>query len=305
MLAVPMILRCPCFVMERMATSPSPDGEAPASEPKLSRDRPRWLRVPSFAAAVAALFLCCVVFAVWPVIDAQYRTALYWFPIDVGLQAAEVDPFFREAGYWDQMLTITRQWDRLGSRLALLWALFALTMGSSVLVLVHLARLPTKRRVILSCFVAAMWLCLWTSHNAVLDYTVIRHARLALPRFKVAAGPLLEEWPTQEGVLSEAGNYGVVPGKYSNLIILRKRLHARYPLNEDFGVMVERSDRGTLRFDLSAAFDGKIEYHPAGTAPQSYRTWSGRNSVLLMSVQLDNDGWYFARYTDPAQNGKN
>ena len=283
-----------------MTTNRIPETETTGNASGVPGLRRKWRPVLSFGTAIGLLLLICAVLVVWPVVDAQYRTALYWFRVNVGLESIEVDPLARELGLWDRMVRASWQWDWLGSRMILLSTLSVLAIAAVVLSLVHVARRPTRRRAILFSLAGVAWFCLWACHGILLDCTVIRHARLALPRFKAAAIPLFGQWPSQGGVLPEAGQFGVVPGRNPNIILIRNR--AQYPCHEDFGSIVERSDAGVLRFDLNAAFDGEIECHPRGSVPRSHRTWSGQESILVESVQLDNDGWYFARYRDPPRN---
>jgi hypothetical protein len=282
-----------------MASRPDAGNHLSVDHAKVCSNRRRWLRLPSFASVIGAMSLICVAFVVWPAGDAQYRSALAWFRILAGLRATEGEAAFRKLGYWDELVRMSLQWDHLGSRLLLLASLAGLAIGASSVAVVHVFKRPTARRVLALVLIGALSLVLWLSYDRLLDHCAIQHARRALPRFRIAAAPLIEKWPIESGALPEAGSFEIVPRRGPNLLFFRSRLQANYPRTEDFGAIVERSESGAVRFDLSAASDAKIEHHPPRSAPRSYASSTRVNFVLVKAVSLDDDGWYFVRYGAP------
>jgi len=271
--------------------------ENPTAEPKPDSNRrrwPRWLYLPSFAFCCSTTLLACIAYLGWIVIDAQYPTTVYVVRLHVGLEQVDADPAFVAAGFWDMMWDGVRSWDSLGPRL-LFFAVLAITaVVSSVLMLVQFLRRGTIRQMLLIVFVMSAWLSLWVSYGQLHEWTVLRRARIALPRFESAAISLSQHWPRENGALPEAGSFYTYPDKHPNLLLLHGR--RGYPIREDFGYQIERSEQGAIRFKLSGAFDCQIECHPPGSKPASYTTSFDSTMTLREAIQLNDEGWYLVRY---------
>jgi hypothetical protein len=84
------------------------------------------------------------------------------------------------------------------------------------------------------------------------------------------------------------------PEKRPNLLLLGR--NPGYPMAEDFGRIVERSERGAIIFTLSGAFDYRVEIHPPGSEPSSFTDSFGKVCPMLVAVPLPEAGWYLARY---------
>jgi hypothetical protein len=191
---------------------------------------------------------------------------------------------------WDRV----RSWDSLGSRLLLFAVLAVTAVAASLLTLLHFVRRATIRRMLLIVLVMCAWLSLWVSYRQLNEWAVLRRAKSALPRFELAAHSLSRHWPTEHGTLPEAGDFYAYPDKRPDLLALNGR--KGYPIREDFGHIVERSELGAIRFDLSGATDCRIEFHPEGSKPTSYSTrLSGSTMRLGEAIQLK-EHWYLVRY---------
>ena len=95
----------------------------------------------------------------------------------------------------------------------------------------------------------------------------MRRMRSALPRFELAADVLSQHWPTENGLLPETGAY-YIPARFPNVLLVPEP--NRYPIREDFGPFISRSDKGAIRFRLLDSSHRQIEFHPEGSMPTSY-----------------------------------
>jgi hypothetical protein len=147
---------------------------------------------------------------------------------------------------------------------------------------------------LLTVLVMCAWLSLWASYRQLNEWAVLRRAKSALPRFELAAKSLSQHWPTENGTLPEAGDFYAYPEERPDLLLLHGR--KGYPIREDFGPMIERSNLGAIRFHLSGAVDCQIEFHPHGSKPTSYSArLSGSTMRLGEAIQLK-EHWYLVRY---------
>jgi hypothetical protein len=225
----------------------------------------RWIRLPPFGVSYGVCTGALLAFVGWVLVDAHFPTAL-----------AVVRE--RLAGdYW--------LWDMVADDICWRIVLFAVLAGVAILSLgVVVARMfvgSTKggrslRTWMLAITLIAAWLGLWSSYERLQWWGVQRRVRSVLPRFQAAAAPLIEEWPTEQGTLPEAGGFYAYPVRMPNTVLLYER--RGYPATETFGHEVSRTEAGGLRFDLAGglrfdldgAYDCKIEYHPSGARPHSH-----------------------------------
>jgi hypothetical protein len=258
------------------------------------RSRIAWLRLPPFRLAWSLCAFVLIAFAAWPVMDAQFAMTRYAARQFAGLHRVEADPAFVAAGFWDEMWRSVRRWDRLGSRLLLFFSMCFVGVAGTIILAVHLRRHPTRRRFLtVACLLAAS-IAIWSSFARIEQSAIQWHAIRALPRFKSAATSLRKKWPTEAGKLSEAGDYFAYPEKRPNLLLLRR--DAGYPMAEDFGRIVERSESGAIMFTLSGAVNYRLEIHPPGSEPGSFTDSFGKVCVILEAVPLPEAGWYLVRY---------
>lgn len=117
-----------------------------------------------------------------------------------------------------------------------------------------------------------------------------------MPRFKLAARALTDNWPERstdiDPGLSVVSNEELFPG----LLVIRGP-RTPYPFRQDFGHQIERGTNGILRFDLFPNFGSTLEYHPNGTMPTSHISASGYPSPGVASYSLLDDDWYLVKYS--------
>ncbi len=255
---------------------------------------PRWLRLPSFAFWCSKALLVCIAYLGWIIIDAQFPMTVFVVRHSVGLQQLDPDTSVVAYGLWGMMWDGVRSWDSLGPRLLLFVILAITAVTDSLLMLLQFLRRATIRRMLLIVLVICAWLSLLMSYRQVNEWAVLRRAKSALSRFELAANPLSQHWPTENGILPEAGRFYTYSDKHPDLLLLHGRKN--YPIREDFGHIIEQSEQGAIRFDLSGATDCQIEFHPDGSTPASYSTKLSRSTMTPSEVIKLKENWYLVRY---------
>jgi hypothetical protein len=248
----------------------------------------------TLATAAAALFCVSLLF-VWSANDASFGIATWKAKVCLRLQSISwKDPEMGEAlGIMDAMRTI--QWDRLGKRVIVLYVLYGIGTASTVaLVLLTIQKFTAKRLVICVSILGA-WSALVATRTTVDDWRARRQVATILTRFEQAAAALRDKWPTGSGEIPPGIRFYVLPEKYPDVLTLRRR-NASYPFHEDFGLMINRGENGIIRFDLAAAFDSCVEYHPNGTLPSAHTAGFGYPSPPVASVTKLKEKWYLVRY---------
>lgn len=247
------------------------------------------VRLPSFRVAYTVCSATLVGFVVWIVIDAQFYAT--W-------RFATVQPF----------PVVLNPGKPFSFRVLIFYALSAVAIFSLVGVLTRMfvggdrwAR--TLRGWFLAVLLMAGWMGLVTSYER-LDWWALQHrAPWSLPRFKLAAEPLLREWPTQSGSLPEAGTF------QANPLTLALTDHRDYlPLSETFGGVIAKAEGGGLRFTLRNRENCWIEWHPPGIVPvpdvvepvRASSLTTTYHRILIDEVVTLDDGWYLVRYKSVA-----
>ncbi len=253
-----------------------------------------WLRLPSFAVACSITIFVWLAYLCWLILDAQYQMTLFVVRFHVGLEQLDPHPLVVAYGFWDMMWDGVRSWGSLGPRLLLFAVLAIAAAASSLLMVVQFMRRATIRRWLVVVFVISAWLSFWVSYGQLHQWAVLRRAEIALPRFKSTAISLSQHWPTENGTLPEAGVFYAYPDKHPNLLLLHGR--RGYPVREDFGYQIERSEHGAIRFNLSGATDCQIEFHPNGSEAASYTTSLDSRMTLRQAIPLGGNQWYLVRY---------
>ncbi|PQO46082.1 hypothetical protein C5Y93_10930 [Blastopirellula marina] len=258
------------------------------------RKWPSWMRLPSFKFCCVTTLLVCLAYLVWIIMDAQYQQTVFVMRYSTGLLQLDPSPAMVGTGMWDMMWDGVRSWDSLGPRLLLFYLLAIVAVLSSLLMLVQFAHRATIRGMLMVVLVLSVWLSLWVSYDQLNEWAALRRVNIALPRFEAVAKSLSQQWPTENGTLPEAGQFYADPAKRPNLLLLRGR--EGYPAHEDFGFIIERSDLGAIRFELSGAIGCNIEFHPDGSRPTSYSTrLSGSKATMREAIPLK-EHWYLVRY---------
>ena len=221
----------------------------------------------------------------WIIVDAQYPLTAGTF-LEYTVATGRLDLL------WDRACSS----DHLGPRLLLYTILTFTLIASSLLLILQFLRRTTIRRMMLTVLVLCAWLSLWASYSRLYEWAAMRRVRSALPRFELAADALSRHWPTESGSLPEIGAHWARK-RYPNALGVPKP--KRYPIGEDFGILINRSDKGAIRFRLLDSTHRQIEFHPEGSEPTSYTDpIYGHTMTIDEAIQLK-DRWYFVRYFGP------
>lgn len=278
-------------------TSPPDDMAEVRTALPLTRCR-RWLRLPGFWVAAASSFVALAAFVLWVRVDAQLPTTLYTIRVSLGLETIDAEPAFVELGFLNLMWKSVTSWNRLGSRRALFVALSFVAIMSSAIALFRCYFTGDKRRwsilrLAVASLIAAAWITLWVCYGQIEWWAIRQRARSALPRFEAAAAALRERWPSESQTVPELGDVLVAPDKYPGLLFLINR--RPFPMQEGFGMTIERSEAGTIRFSLAGSLDCQLEHHLPGSAPRSYTDVFGNRSEMRDAVSCS-ESWYLVRY---------
>jgi hypothetical protein len=108
------------------------------------------------------------------------------------------------------------------------------------------------------------------------------------------AASLLSDWPAADGERPEIGPFMAYPQGAPGMLLL---LTTPKIGHRDVAISgIEKSASGGLRFQLAGSESGSwLEWHPAGTKPESFR------GGLMTQYQLERfaplaDGWFLVRY---------
>lgn len=196
-------------------------------------------------------------------------------------------------GILDAMRAI--KWDSIGKRAIGLWLLFGIGITATVSASCVAARKLTLKRGLVCTVVLIAWCLLYGTHTAIDDWRAKRQVGAQFPRFEEAGLALHKKWPTESGEIPPGINFFVLPDKYPDVLTLRGPRES-YPFHEDFGLMITRGKNGIIRFDLAAAYDSCVEFHPNGTLPTAYTSGFGYPSPPVASVIPLKGNWFLVRY---------
>ncbi len=268
------------------------------TDPLLIQQRPSQFRsTTSWTLATSAISLLCIALLfVWSANDASFGIATWKAKVCLRVQSIpSKDPEMVEAiGIMDAMRSI--HWDRLGKRVIVLYLLYAVGIASTVALTLLTIQRFTAKRLIICVSILGAWSALVATRTTVDDWRARRQVASILTRFEQAASALSDKWPTESGEIPPGIRFYVLPEKYPDVLTLRRRPQP-YPLQEDFGLMINRGHDGVIHFDLAAAFDSCIEYHPNDTQPSAYTSGFGYSSPPVASVTKLKEKWYLVRYS--------
>ncbi len=69
-------------------------------------------------------------------------------------------------------------------------------------------------------------------------------------------------------------------------------------MRESIGFGIVRSEKGAIRFQLNAAVDYNLEYHPFDSLPSSYEAPLTGDPIVMASWAQLEENWYLVRYSD-------
>jgi hypothetical protein len=249
----------------------------------------------SFAAALSVAVVSLIVLFAWPIFDASYRYASWLAKVDLGLEKiAAVDPTADAVfGLTDTMLSSANRWDQLRSRVILLYVLFCCGLGATLAMMVGCLRSKSLFRKLAAAVVVGGWIAFFASQSAAEEWSTRRHVERFLPRAEAAAALLQAHWPTRSGHVGP-GLRVIVSDRHPNALFVEVR--GSYPIDEDFGYLIERSADRTIRFKLSGAYDCNFEWHPPGSIPTASVDALGMQSMPVVRATRLREGWYLVRY---------
>lgn len=143
-------------------------------------------------------------------------------------------------------------------------------------------------------FALAVWLTLYTSWPAFAWRAQAWRMQSSLPAMEKLSTMLLENWPTEDGQLSEIGPFNAYPiSKPRTLMLLTKPT----PLGANFQIsLIERGDGNDLYFQLTNNDEGAtLARLPQGSQPQAF--FSGLEGEYQPFRHLSlGKNWFLVQY---------
>lgn len=184
-----------------------------------------------------------------------------------------------------------------GDRVAALYALVASGVASLLVIAGALVIGPAKHRGVRSWLALTALIAGWLALAVAWPDLAWQGTQWRLSRqiaaFEPAAASLRENWPTDDDQREAVGVFMAYPQPNPRMLLLLapKDVAARRLFSA-----VERSPQGALRFELMGAEAGDwLEWHPPGSAPQSFIGGLMGDYQLVRAAPLGN-GWYAAHY---------
>jgi len=243
-----------------------------------------WLRfrIASFAFGASTTLLACAAVVGWIIVDASFACTVAVVGHYIGWQPIEPSLSALSSGYWDTIWSGLCSWDNLGPRLLLIILLAIVAAVASLVMLYQFLRQITIRRILVILLVFSVWLGVGVSRSHLHEWSIFLRTKNALPRFEQVAEVLHQQWPTEDGTLPEAGSFYVPAETYPDLLLLKGR--CGFPIREDFGYLIERSEQGAILFQLCGATEYQIEYHPNLSQPSPYQSRTSRQLKIPRKI---------------------
>ena len=189
-------------------------------------------------------------------------------------------------------------WPQLASRVWALYIVGILAVGSAVGIFLGLFLGATTHRRVRSWFaftlLLATWLTLFASWHELAWRGQVLRLRNQMDGFESVAASLRSDWPAVDGERPGIGPFMAYPIGGPRMLMMLTT--PNLPNTRASISTVERSDDGALRFELTGDEPGVwLEWHPPGTAPQSFIGGLMSEYPLDRSEPLG-QGWYLVRY---------
>ena len=255
-----------------------------------------------FAIAVTVAASSIAALAVWPIVDASYAYGWYMAQVDLGLKTVKGAPGAAEIGLTRAIVDIANRWDQLGPRIALFIFVCAMGIVATGWIAISCVRVRSTGRLVAAVAVCCAWIALIACDPSIQSWSVRRHAIGLLPRVEIAAAALRAHWPEPTNRSpTKTANVApdlevVVSDEFPDAVILLGR--KSYPIREDFGMLIDRSHDGAIRFSLRGAAGWNLEWHPAGSEPETYIDGLGNESSPVDEWTKLKEDWYLVRYGD-------
>lgn len=253
-------------------------------------------------AAACPLFSRRIISAAWIVNAALFLTLVVWiwndrrftdqYPRQVALSSIKIlpgQPPPTTHEFWPSRVRL--RWGAVRVLISVATVTFAAIVAGLFL---GDARHRRLRSWFMLLTLAAAWLAVATSYGEIMWASRIWTMSGRVDAFESYAAPLRREWPSEDGATPEFGAFSAYPvGKPTMLSLLTT------PMQFDrrgWGFSaVDRSADGTLRFRLTGDISGWLEWHPAGSAPQSFEDGLNVQHELTRAKGLGR-GWYYTTY---------
>lgn len=252
----------------------------------------RWFPITlSVSVAITSLSLI----AAWAATDASFRIATW-----KARAALRFESIPSASPEMEETLNITSvirdiHWDALGKRAIVFCILFFAAFVTTVMSGYFAARRITPVRLASILVVLSIWATLYYTLDAIQDSRARRQVLAILPKIEQAVSTIQDRWPTEPQEIAPGIQVYVMPDKYPDVLtILGPR--PSYPFHEGLGFLIKRGESGIIRFDLAAAFDSSVEFHPNGTVPSAHSSGFGYPSSPVVSVAKLKHNWYLVRY---------
>jgi hypothetical protein len=222
--------------------------------------------------------------------------------VDLGLKAVKGAPAAEEMGLSRAIVDIANRRDQLGPRIALFLFLCAMGIAGTAWIGISFVRSRSRGRLVTVLAVCCAWTALIAGDSSLQSWSVFRHASGLLPRVEIVEAALRARWPTPIAQ-SPTLRATVAP----DLVVLVSERHPdalvvvgrkSYPIHEDFGMLIDRSPEGAVRFSLMGPVAWNLEWHPAGSEPKTYINGFGCGSSSVAEWTRLKAHWYLVRYSD-------
>jgi hypothetical protein len=189
----------------------------------------------------------------------------------------------------------TINWDRLGKRVVAIYTLYVVGIASMVALTLLTVRMFNAKRLFVCVSILVAWGTLLVTRTITDDWCSHRQVGRILARFEQAALALNDKWPTGPGEVPPGIRFDVSPELYPDVLMLRGHRDP-YSFDEDLGLTIRRGHERIIRFDLAAALESCVEYHPNGTRPSAHTSAFGYPSPPVASVRILKENWFLVRY---------
>ena len=252
----------------------------------------RWSPI-TLSVSVAIISLSLI--AAWAATDASFRIATW--KARAALRLASIPSASPEM---EEALNITSvirdiHWDALGKRAVVFCFLFFAAFVSTVMSGYLVARRITPVRFASVLFVLSAWATLYYTLDAIQDSRARRQVLTILPKLEQAAAAIQDRWPTESQEIAPGIRVYAMPDEYPDVLAIRGP-RPSYSFHERLGLLIKRGESGIIRFDLAAAYDSSVEFHPNGTVPSAHRSGFGYATPPVKSVAKLKHNWYLVRY---------
>ena len=257
----------------------------------------RWrFPAPGMLFASTLSLVCLLALFVWSATDASFGMARWKAGVCTGLErlapaAPEVADGLGITGAIAEL-----QWNRLGKRVVLLGALMTAGLVASCFAVVSCLQKPSTSRGLICGLIVVGWVAWVIAQPAIDAWRTRRQVTEILPHFETVAASLSPQWPSEPGTIAPGLDYYVNAERHPDFLMLQQRDRVRYPFHEGIGLTARRDKQGIIHFDLAAAANAGVEFHPHGTAPATGRGVPEQFLPPVSSAVRLKERWYLVQY---------